>query len=157
MIEKIINFILSLFGIKNNSDEIIEKTNTPTEYEKKPLMTIYERRMYNIIKKLENEYTIIPQLNLAAIINKKNNNKYYSELFRNIDFAIFDKELENILLLIEINDKTHNEYKRKDRDLKIKKICNDTGIKLITFYTNYPNEEEYVINRILKEIKNNKQ
>ena len=112
-------------------------------------MTIYERKMYNIIKKLENEYTIIPQLNLAAIINKKNNNKYYSELFRNIDFAIFDKELENILLLIEINDKTHNEYKRKDRDLKIKKICND--------YTNYPNEEEYVINRILKEIKNNKQ
>ena len=89
MIEKIINFILSLFGIKNNSDEIIEKTNTPTEYEKKPLMTIYERKMYNIIKKLENEYTIIPQLNLAAIINKKNNNKYYSELFRNIDFAIF--------------------------------------------------------------------
>lgn len=157
MIEKIINFILSLFGIKNNSDEIIEKTNTPTEYEKKPLMTIYERKMYNIIKKLENEYTIIPQLNLAAIINKKNNNKYYSELFRNIDFAIFDKELENILLLIEINDKTHNEYKRKDRDLKIKKKCNDTGIKLMPFYTNYPNEEEYVINRILKEIKNNKQ
>ena len=29
MIEKIINFILSLFGIKNNSDEIIEKTNIP--------------------------------------------------------------------------------------------------------------------------------
>ena len=71
MIKKIINFILSLFGIKNNSDEITEKTNTPTEYEKKPLMTIYERKMYNIIKKLENEYTIIPQLNLAAIINKK--------------------------------------------------------------------------------------
>ena len=55
-------------------------------------------------------------------------------------------------MLIEINDKTHNELSRKDRDLNIQKICNDTGIKLMKFYTCYPNEKEYVINRIKKEL-----
>ena len=152
--KNIIYKILKYFGLIQEENKERRKD---TIYIQKPIMTEYEYRFYQILKELENKYIIVPQLNLAAVIKKVNNNRYYSELFRNIDFAIFDKELENILLLIEINDKTHNEYKRKDRDLKIKKICNDTGIKLVTFYTNYPNEEEYVINRILKEIKNNKQ
>ena len=41
---------------------------------------------------------------------------------------------------------------KQDRDLKVKKICNDVNVKLISFYTKYPNEKNYVINRIEKEI-----
>ena len=77
---------------------------------------------------------------------------YINELFKNIDFAIFDKDYKNVLLLIEINDSTHNKINRKDRDLKVKKICNDCNIKLITFYTKYPNEKEYVLKRIKEEL-----
>lgn len=61
--------------------------------------------------------------------------------------------MNKVLLLIEINDKTHNKVSRKDRDLKVKKICNDVGINIINFYSNYPNEESYVVNRILSEVK----
>ena len=98
----------------------------------------------------------MPQLNLAAVVKKINNNRYYSELFRNIDFAIFTKDYQELLLLIELNDQTHNNYNRKDRDLKVKKICNDIGVKLMTFYTKYPNEKAYVINRIKNELSDNK-
>ncbi len=63
--------------------------------------------------------------------------------------------MKNILLLIELNDSSHNKNVRKDRDLKVKKICNDANIKLITFYTKYPNEKDYVINRIKQEIYSN--
>ena len=31
---------------------------------------------------------------------------------------------------------------------KIKKICKAAGIPLLFFYTKYPNEKDYVINRI---------
>ena len=48
-----------------------------------------------------------------------------------------------------------NKRKRKNRDLKVKKICNTAKIKLITFYTKYPNEKDYIINRIKKEIETN--
>ncbi len=111
-------------------------------------MTNNERLFYNKIKCLELEYKIIPQVSLASIISKENNNKYYTDLFRNIDFAIFDTNLQDVLLLIELNDGTHKLKKRKNRDAKIKKICNAAGIPLLFFYTKYPNEKDYVINRI---------
>ena len=111
-------------------------------------MTNNERLFYNKIKCLEPEYKIIPQVSLASIISKENNNKYYTDLFRNIDFAIFDANFQEVLLLIELNDETHNLKKRKRRDIKIKKICNAAGIQVLFFYTKYPNEKDYVINRI---------
>lgn len=151
MFKKIIAFFLKLFGI-SLLDEVNPKE--PTIYEIKPFMSPYERKFYNMLKSLENEYTIIPQLNLASVIKKLNNTRFYTELFRNIDFAIFDKDMNKLLLLIEINDKTHNKYKRKDRDLKVKKICNDVNVKLLSFYSNYPNEKNYVLNRINKELQN---
>ena len=45
-------------------------------------MTNNERLFYNKIKCLEPEYKIIPQVSLASIISKENNNKYYTDLFR---------------------------------------------------------------------------
>lgn len=56
------------------------------------------------------------------------------------------------MLLIELNDQTHNQTNRKYRDIKVREICKNANIPIMTFYTNYPNEENYVINRILKEI-----
>ncbi|MGN1312522.1 MAG: DUF2726 domain-containing protein [Bacilli bacterium] len=141
--------ILKYFGLLQEEKEERRKD---TIYIQKPIMTEYEYRFYQILKELENKYIIIPQLNLAAVIKKVNNNRYYNELFRNIDFAIFSKDYKKLLLLIEINDQTHDRYKRQDRDLKVKKICNDVNAKLISFYTKYPNEKNYVINRIEKEI-----
>lgn len=147
--KNIIYKILKYFGLIQEENKERRKD---TIYIQKPIMTEYEYRFYQILKELENKYIIVPQLNLAAVIKKANNNRYYSELFRNIDFAVFSKDYKKLLLLIEINDQTHDRYKRQDRDLKVKKICNDVNVKLISFYTKYPNEKNYVINRIEKEI-----
>ena len=115
-------------------------------------MTASEFAFFKKIQELEAKYIIIPQVNLAAIIDKAKS-KYHNELFRNIDFGIFSKEYE-LLLLIELNDASHNQIKRKDRDLKVKKILNDCNIPLLTFYTFYPNEKNYVLNRIIKFLDN---
>lgn len=149
--------ILTFLGlIQQDTNSINYTKNEETIYTRKKLMSDYEYKFYNILKELEDNYTIVPQLNLAAVVKKINNNRYYSELFRNIDFAIFTKDYQELLLLIELNDQTHNNYNRKDRDLKVKKICNDIGVKLMTFYTKYPNEKAYVINRIKNELSDNK-
>ena len=146
----IIYKILVFLGIIKETKSKDQKEETI--YVLKPLMTAYEYKFYQILKTLEDEYIIVPQLNLASIVKKMNNNKYYNELFRNIDFAIFTKDYKKLLLLIEINDETHNQRKRKDRDLKVKKICNDIGVSIMTFYTKHPNEKKYVLNRIGKEL-----
>ncbi len=144
--------ILKLFFFKNKD---IEKRKLT--YEKKDFMTIVERDFYNKIKVLEESkynYRIIPQLNLASIVKKINNNYYYTDLFRNIDFAIFDKDYKKVLVLIELNDNTHKIKKRQARDIKVQQICNEIGIPLLKFYPNYPNETSYVINKIIKTITN---
>ena len=88
----------------------------------------------------------------ASIIQKVSNSRFNTELFRNIDFGIFSADYSKVLLLIELNDESHNNFHRKKRDIKVHEICNKAGIKLITFYTKYSNEKEYVKGRILKEL-----
>ena len=139
---------------RQNRREIVGNVYLNGIYSKKELMSNFERYFYNVLIELEDELDIKihPQINLATIIKKEINNYYINELFRNVDFAIFDKDYKNILLLIELNDKTHSSKRRISRDLKVEKIVNQAGIKLIKFYSNYPNEKNYIKNRIRKEI-----
>ena len=92
----IIYKILVFLGIIKETKPKDKKEETI--YVLKPLMTAYEYKFYQILKTLEDEYIIVPQLNLASIVKKMNNNKYYNELFRNIDFAIFTKDYKKLLL-----------------------------------------------------------
>lgn len=129
-------------------------TKPKTIYKEKSLMTNKERYFYNILRELEPSYKIIPQVNLASVITKMNNKSYFNDLFRNIDFAILNSDLSRVLLLIEIDDETHNSYKRIKRDNKVNKICKDANIKLIHFYTKYSNNKNYVQERVMKELSN---
>lgn len=153
IITLIIDFFKDLFNINTHSI-YNNKTINSYQYQQKQFLTNYERYFFQIFRDLENELPIKihPQLNLNSIIDKIDNTKYRNELFRNIDFAIFDKDYSTLLLLIEINDKTHQSKKRRERDLKVEDICAKAGIKLIKFYSNYSNEKEYVKNRIKKEL-----
>lgn len=123
-------------------------------YKTKNLITEYEEYFYKILLELENELNvrIQSQVNLASIIDKTKYNNHVYELFRNIDFGIFTKDCKKILLLIEINDQSHNNPDRIKRDNQIKDILNQANIKLITFYSNMPNEKDYIKNRIKTEL-----
>lgn len=155
----ILFFIIIFFILRTVSKLIYNKISiknkkTNNIYNKRKFMTDYERYFYETLKELEGELDIKihPQINLATIINKETNNYYINELFRNIDFAIFDKNYNNLLLLIEINDNTHNTKKRIYRDKKVDYILKCANIKLIKFYSNYPNKKDYIKTRIKKEL-----
>lgn len=161
IIDKIMTLIIDFFKDLFNINTSINSSNNTTinnyQYKQKSFLTNYERYFFEIFRDLENELPIKihPQLNLNSVINKIDNTKYRNELFRNIDFAIFDKDYSTLLLLIEINDKTHQTKRRRQRDLKVEEICSKAGIKLIKFYSNYPNEKEYVKNKVKNELKLN--
>lgn len=149
--------IISHFDSSSTSEtEISDDTNTkePTVYVPKRFLTNFEYDFLNKMLDLENELhvNIVPQVNLATVIDKIDNSRYHNELFRNIDFGIFNSDYSKLLLLIELNDSSHNDYNRRKRDIKVKEICQKANIKLITFYSKYPNEKGYVKQRIIKEI-----
>ncbi len=115
---------------------------------KTSLITQSEKPYLTAIKKsLPNGYFVQPQINLASIIVKNGDFKYQNELFRNIDACIFDMSYKPIVL-IEINDISHNDYRRRDRDTKVKNICEEAGIKLITFWTNYGLNQDYIYKKV---------
>lgn len=117
----------------------VKKTRYITECEKK-----YFDKLNNVLK--NTNYVCFPQINLATIIDKTENKWYRNELFHNIDFGIFKANTFEPLVLIEINDRTHRQYKRMDRDEKVNQICQEADLPLITLYTNQPNEEWYIRN-----------
>ena len=65
-------------------------------------------------------------------------------------------ESENILIspcdaklsVYEINDNSHNDYNRKKRDEKVSMICREAGIDIITLWTTYGVNREYITKRI---------
>lgn len=153
VVSLIICLIIKKFKPKNNSKN--KNQSSQIKYQSKQLMSEYEKYFYEILSKnFAQEYIIMPQVNLASIIEKIKDfpKQYQNELYRNIDFGIFNKTTMKPLLLIEINDKTHNQPDRIKRDLKVKEICNQANIKLITFYTKYDNKPNYIISRIKKEL-----
>lgn len=139
--------------LQNNESDYFE-SKTESVYKKKRLLTNTELIFYNYLKKLEPEYIILPQINLASIIRKDNiDEPYQTELFRNIDFCIFNEKYE-VLLAIEINDNSHKLYRRKIRDDKVRKILRSCNIDLLTYNVNYPNTEESVIERTKATLQN---
>ncbi|MDR0462618.1 MAG: DUF2726 domain-containing protein [Pseudomonadales bacterium] len=121
-------------------------------YEKKDFLTASEKEFLSKLKTVEKHgFIVAPQINLATVVNKIGNHRWQGELFRNIDYGIFDKNY-NLLLLIELNDYSHNQPERKARDAKVKNILEQADIKLMRFYTNKPNEPDYILNRVLKAI-----
>lgn len=114
-----------------------------------------EKYFLDIIRKhYGHQYEIRPQVPLSNIIEKEKHfsREYQNELNRIIDIGIFDKETTMPLLLIEINDSTHRQKHRKERDKKVKNICAEAQINLITFWTDYSNTEQYIVERISKEL-----
>ena len=115
---------------------------------KASIMTECEKAFFEAIREIvEPEYKVQPQINLASVIDKNIHSKYRNELFRNIDFGIFDNTYK-LLVLVEINDETHQQNSRKERDQKIKAICTAANIPLVTFWTKYGVNRTYIRNRL---------
>lgn len=140
----------------STTDELTSTYSQPsdTEYPKyasKSSMTDCEKRYWKQLNRLFSEdYIVTHQIPLSSIVRKTIDSYYASELFRTIDFGLFTKEEYHLIALIEINDRSHLERNRIARDYKVKDILKQAGLenKLITLWTDMPNEDEYILKRI---------
>jgi hypothetical protein len=145
--------LISVLVLVKILQSIIFNKETQNVYAKKKFLTDNEIFFYNCLKDLNPEYVIIPQVSLASIIKKVNYHKYQNELYRIIDFGIFDKSL-NILLTIEINDSSHKARKRINRDYKVKEMLKEANIELLIFKTDCINTKESIIFKVNEALSN---
>ena len=130
-----------------------EGTSTTKEnkylYEaQKTLISKSEQEFYLALKSsVPDGYCIFPQVNLASFIQKTYDSKYRTELFRNVDFLITDSEYSP-KIIVEINDQTHLNGDRRERDEKVQKICEEAGIPILKLWTSYGVNPSYIKGKI---------
>lgn len=94
------------------------------------LMTRNERIVYEKIKKcISEKYIIFPQISIRSIIQrnfKTNNNTQW----KIVDFLICEKDNYKPVLVVEVNDKTHEEYERRVRDENVYNILNEMNLPI---------------------------
>ena len=125
-----------------------EASNTYLYDAKKVLISHSEQSYYNaIIAALPKEYHAFPQVNLASFIVKTDDSPFHNELFRNVDFLITNASYKP-LFVVEINDQTHLNKDRQERDEKVRNICEEAGIPILKFWTSYGVNGEYINKKI---------
>ena len=133
--------------VKQNTDIPGKSSNYSA---KDSIMTDCEKAFFEAIKEIVGvQYTVQPQINLASVIDKESCSKYRNELFRNIDFGVFDRNY-SLVLLIEINDPSHLRQDRSARDSKVREICESAGIPLVTFWTKYGINKVYMRDQLAR-------
>lgn len=115
---------------------------------KRSLMSKAEQNFYHAIStSLPEGYRVFPQVNLTAFIVRTDNVPFRNELYRIVDFLITDS-LYAPKLVVEINDQSHLNYDRKERDEKVRKICEEAGIPILKLWTSYGVNEKYIQEKI---------
>lgn len=140
ILEKKMNNINTENKIKEN---VIENYNE--KYEKSDyLLTKNELKFYRILKQITDKlgYSLFCQVALYEIVKNKNYKDFNKIRSKSIDFVITQENCK-ILLCIELDDTTHEQRKRIERDNFINKLFKELNIKLLRVpVQNFYNMEE---------------
>lgn len=106
-------------------------------YQRKYLLTKNEYREYMTLRKIaaEKDLIICPKVRLLDIIEPRKGEMDYKSLFfkvqaKHVDFVICDKDLR-IKVILELDDNSHDQKNRQDRDAFVDQILTSVGYKVI--------------------------
>ena len=108
---------------------------------KGPLFTPAERSFLGVLNSvLKDEASILGKVRVADIITPAKGlpRSHWQRAFnkissKHIDFVLCNKNDFSILCAIELNDKSHNNHKRKQRDAFLEKACEAASLPLVQF------------------------
>lgn len=109
-------------------------------YEKHYLLTKNEWYFYKKLKPIADNlgYSILAKIRLAdlvgvkAQVDKKERAKYFARIkAKHIDFVLCNPENLAPILLIELDDNSHNSDKRAERDRFVNTLLEKTGYQLL--------------------------
>lgn len=144
-----------LMGLNYRDSKKDKPRNTTTKrqdyaYSVKPYMNTSELQIYAKLKNIVRgtTYIVYPQVPLASVLEKDAAGWVYrNELYRNIDFGIFDENY-NCVILIEFFGPYHEQWKVKKKDAKVRALCNKAGLDVIQCWYTKDNDEWWLKQQI---------
>lgn len=147
----VVLFIIVVIALFLKGKEHAGKGKLP--YEKiDALFTPAERSFYGVLKQaVGGEWEIFGKVRLADVIaprkgmSRSNWQKAFNRISaKHIDFVVCNKEDLSILCAIELDDKSHGNKSRRERDEFIESACDAAGLRLVRF----PARKAYVIEEV---------
>ena len=124
----------------------IEKNEIRKAYQKKWLLTYNEKDAYKKLKSSAEKYgyTVFTKVRLFDLVEPiKQNPKYKTYLYKiqakHVDFVLCDRKLV-ARYIIELDDNSHTQEERKERDEFVDIVLTSTGYKVL--HMNSINTEE---------------
>jgi len=134
-----IGFILFTKNKRSQSD--LKKDNSFPYFKISALLTPAELSFYHVLKiAVSEQYDIFAKVRLADLIavNKGMVRAEWGKAFnkiksKHIDFVLCDKNTSEILCVIELDDRSHSQVKRQQRDEFVTKVLDVTRIPFVRF------------------------
>ena len=118
--------------------ENVEEEKAKYNYKRKNFfLTRAEHECFDaLVSAVGNEYLIFAQVHLPTLIDNKVVGQNWRAAFRHIngksvDFVLCDKAYISPKLAIELDDKTHEQLERQERDIEVERILKEAGVPLL--------------------------
>lgn len=109
-------------------------------FEPMPIMTDSEVLFFKKLQQALPEYVIFSQVQLSRIIEPseevgKDRQFWFNRICRqSIDYVLVDHDLQTVLLVVELDDWTHESPTRQKQDAKKDKALASAGIPIVRFH-----------------------
>jgi len=113
-----------------------EKQKLPY-FKKRYFVSEAELSFFKVLEQaIENKYYIFPQVRISDLVyvktNKEEYQRYHNKINKkSVDFVIVEKSNLNPLLAIELDDRSHDNKKRIERDDFVKNVFKEVGLPLL--------------------------
>ena len=122
-------------------------------YERKQFLSQSEQHFLKILQTLEPQgFHIVPQIHLASVIRGDNTLKTQNELDQYVSLGVFDQDY-TLLLLVQVSRSPYKNAATQKQTEKLKAICSQVGLRLVTFYTDKPNAKDYILDQVQSNLK----
>lgn len=163
-------FVSFLFGRKigstaenaksKNSGYGVNPDYTANYSIRKTLFSPAERSFFGILKQsLSDHYEIFGKVRIADVLLLKkglDNISWRISLSKitskHFDYVLCDKNTLQILAVIELDDKSHHQFKTIERDVFVQSICKNSGLPLIRFDVKSDYHLQSVRNKIISHL-----
>lgn len=120
-------------------------------YEPRYLMTINEKAQFRKIQNWakQNNLIVFTKVRLLDLITPRSKSKQDQSLLwkiqaKHVDFVVCDQNI-NIKCIIEINDNSHTQEKRRERDKFVREVLEACGYKVLQTYNTTEEELDEII------------
>jgi len=134
-----------------------KKSSTNLSFFPRDILTAAEFKFFLVLQNIcHNKLYIIPKMGLRALVDHRDNVTAWNKISRkHLDFTLCHPQTMKPLLVIELDDSSHRQYKQQQRDAEKDAILAEVGVPVLRIPVARQYDEGSIKNLISRKMKRN--